>query len=357
MVLSWLTSRRRSLVGLDIGSSAVKAVQLQRSGHQHRLLALGLVPLAPEAIVDGVMMDAPAVSGAIRQLFEENRIAATEVAVSVSGHSVIVKKIEVPTMTKPELREAITWEAVQHIPYAIDDVNLDFQILEGMPASDGHMSVLLVAAKRDTVNEYLAVVSAAGLKAMVVDVDAFALENAFEYSHPGSRDDVVALVNIGAAVTTINIVRSGIPEFTRDSSLAGNRFTERLQKSLGVGYEQAEALKTGASIETHDVEKAAPVISAVTAELAAEMRRSCEFYAASAPDRTIDRVVMSGGCARLPNLASALSEALELPVEIANPLRGIQADSRRFDPSYLEYVAPRMAVAVGLALREPGDRA
>ena len=355
-MFSWL-SPPKGLVGLDIGTSSVKAVQLQRSGKRCRLVALGIAPLHPDTIVDGLIMDADTVTNAIRQIFAENKIGLKDVAVSVSGHSVIVKKIAVPQMKPDELREGIAWEAEQHIPYSIEDVNLDFQILGSGDNGKEEMDVLLVAVKKDIVNQYLAVISAAGLRAAVVDVDAFAVENAFEMSEQVRPDEVVALVNIGAAITTINVIRRGCSEFTRDSALAGNRYTESLQKGLGLSYEQAETVKMGGTVQGHDVAEARPVFEMVNGELAGEIRRSCEFYRSSMQDDAIDRVVLSGGCARLPDLPSYLSHALELPVEIANPLREITADPKRFDPEYLAFIAPQMAVGVGLALREPEDGA
>lgn len=353
-MFSWFSGRQK-LVGLDIGASSIKAVHLERSGDTYRLVELGITPIHPETIVDGMIMDAATVSHAIGQLFEENNIAIKEVAVSISGHSVIVKKIKVPRMNKAELREGIAWEAEQYIPYSIEDVNLDFQILGEAGSGQGEMDVLLVAAKKDTVNDYLAVVSTAGLHAAVVDVAAFALENTFAIAEKVKPDEVVALVNIGAAVTNISVLRGGVSEFTRDSALAGNRHTESLQKSLGLGYDQAEALKRGELVEGHTFAEARPVIDTCNGELASEIRRSFEFYRSTAQGDAINRVVLSGGCALLPNLSSSLSKALVLPVEIANPFREITADTKKFDPEYLAFIAPQMAVAVGLALREPGD--
>lgn len=354
-MFSWLSSRKE-LVGLDIGTSSVKAIQLKRLRNKYKLVELGLAPLHPETIVDGLIMDADTVSAAIKRIFEENTIGLKDVAVSISGHSVIVKKITVPQMKANELRGGIAWEAEQHIPYSIEDVTLDFQILGSGDNGKGEMEVLLVAVKKDTVNQYLAVIAAAGLKAAVVDVDVFAMENAFEMSEQAKPDEVVALVNIGAAITNINVVRRGFSDFTRDSGLAGNRYTESLQKGLGLSFEQAETLKMGGTIQGHDAAAARPMIEAVHSELAAEIRRSFEFYRSSMQRDSIDRVVLSGGCARLPDLPSYLSQALEIPVEIANPLREIAADPKKFDPEYLSFIAPQMAVGIGLALREPGDQ-
>jgi type IV pilus assembly protein PilM len=353
-MFSWM-SPRKELVGLDIGTSSVKAVQLKRSRKKYQLAELGIAPLHPDTIVDGQIMDADAVSNTVRRIFEESKIGLKDVAVSVSGHSVIVKKITVPQMKADELRGGIAWEAEQHIPYSIEDVNLDFQILGSGDNGKGEMDILLVAVKKDTVNQYLAVISAAGLRAAVVDVDAFAMENAFEMSDQVRPDEVVALVNIGAAITNINVLRNGYSDFTRDSELAGNRYTESLQKGLGLSFEQAETLKMGGAVQGHDVGEARPVIEMVNGELVGEIRRSFEFYRSSMQGAAIDRVVLSGGGARLPDLPSYLSNALELPVEIANPLRQIAADPKKFDPDYLSFIGPQMAVGVGLALREPGD--
>ena len=219
------------------------------------------------------------------------------------------------------------------------------------------MDVLLVAVKKDAMNDYLAVISAAGLRAAVVDVDAFALENAFEISETVKPDEVVALVNIGAAVTTLNVLRGGVSAFTRYSALGGNRHTEALQKSLGLSFEQAEALKMGGSVEGHDFAEARSVLEMANGELAGEIGRSFEFYRSTVQGDAIHRVVLSGGCALLPGLSSYLSEALDLPVEIANPFRKITADPKKFDPEYLAFTTPQMMVAVGLALRDPEDDA
>lgn len=353
-MFSWM-NRQKELVGLDIGTSSVKAVHLHRSGSVYKLAELGIAHIHPETIVDGIIMDAATVSTAIRELFDKHDIVIKNVAFSVSGHSVIIKKIKVPTMKRAELREAIVWEAEQHIPYSIEDVNLDFQILREAGPNEQEMDVLLVAVKKDTLDDYLAVISAAGLRAAVVDVDAFAIENAFTMSKKFQPDEVVALVNVGAATTNINILNGGISDFTRESPLGGNRHTESLQKSVGLSFEQAEKLKRGETVEGHDFAEVKPVIEMANSELAAEIRRSFDFYYSTSQSHTIHQVILSGGCAPLPDLASYLSSALELPVEIGNPFQDIVADPKKFDAQYLASIAPQMTVAVGLALREPED--
>ncbi len=348
--------RKRDTVGLDIGASSIKAVQLKADREGYELLRLGLAPLHPETIVDGVIMDSGTVISAIQQIFAENQIKTTDVAVAVSGHSVIVKKIKVAKMTPDELEANIPYEAEQYVPYAIEDVNLDFQVLQSLSPDANEMEVLLVAVKKDIINDYLSIISTAGLRAVVVDVDAFALQNAFEVSYDIDREQVVGLVNLGAAVMNINILQGGVSEFTRDSALGGNRYTESIQKMLGLSYEQAESLKQGGEVDGRTFENARPAIDMVNTELLGEIRRSFDFFRSSSHSDTIHRVVLSGGSARLPGLVEYLAENLEMPCEVANPLRNIKADQKMFDPEYLEVIAPQLAVSVGLALRKAGDK-
>jgi type IV pilus assembly protein PilM len=347
-------SRQKDAVGLDIGASSVKAVQLQRSRKGAELLRLGIVPLHPETIVDGVIMDSGTVISAIQQIFTENQIKTKDVVVAVSGHSVIVKKIKVAKMKPQELEEAIPWEAEQYVPYAIEDVSLDYQVLD-TPEGD-QLDVLLVAVKKDIINDYLSIISTAGLNAIVVDVDAFALQNAFELAYELDKDQVIGLVNLGAAVMNINILQNGMSEFTRDSALGGNRYTESIQKMLGLSYEQAESLKLGGDVEGRSFADAQPAVDMVNAEVAGEIRRSFDFFRSSSHSDTIHRVILSGGCARLPGLVEYLGENLEIPFEVANPLRKVDSDAKKFDPEYLELIAPQLAVSVGLALRQAGDK-
>lgn len=348
--------KSKETVGLDIGASSVKAVQLRPLRGGYELVRLGIVPLHPETIVDGVIMDSGTVISAIQQIFGENEIKTKDVVVAVSGHSVIVKKIRVGRMKPQELEEQIPFEAEQYVPYAVEDVNLDFQVLEGASPDASEMDVLLVAVKKDIINDYLSIISTAGLDAVVVDVDAFALQNAFEIAYVLDRSQVVGLVNLGAAVMNINILQGGMSEFTRDSALGGNRYTESIQKMLGLSYEQAESLKLGERVEGRTFEDAQPAIEMVNTELAGEIRRSFDFFRSASHSDTIHRVLLSGGCARLSGLVEYLSENLEIPCEVANPLRHVRADPKRFDPEYLEVIAPQLAVSVGLALRHAGDK-
>lgn len=350
-----LLKRRKPLLGVDIGTSSVKTVQLKLHGKGYELVHLGIAPLPPEAIVDGAIMDGGAVISALQQIFDEHKVTVKDVAVAVSGHSVIIKPIKMPLMKPQELAESIQWEAEQHIPFAIEDVNLDYEILQSPPGAM-EMDVLLVAVKKDVIGEYLTVASSAGLNVAVVDVDAFAVANAFEAAYEVNPNEVVALLHVGATVTTITILRGGILVFTRDSAIGGNRYNESIQKMLGVSYEQAEKLKLGGQVDGCSAADSQSAIDLVHAELAGDIRRSIDFFRSASPSGVIHRVLVSGGVACLPRFVPHLSEVLELQVEVANPLRRVKADPKRFDPEYLEYVAPQMTVGVGLAVREGGDR-
>jgi type IV pilus assembly protein PilM len=233
-------------VGLDIGSGSIKLCQLKpgKKGN-YQLISFGMVQLPPEAIVDGALMNSTAVVDGIQELFASQKIKHKEVATSVSGHSVIIKKINLPQMTPEELEESIQWEAEQYIPFDINDVNIDVQILNTESTQAGQMDVLLVAAKKDMVNDYTEVIASAGLTPVVVDIDAFAVQNQFEINYEVPRSETVVLVNIGASVTNINVLANGISTFTRDISIGGGQFTDAVQKALNVSYDEAEALKLG----------------------------------------------------------------------------------------------------------------
>src|SRR5262249_12154501 len=239
--------KSKQLVGLDIGSSAIKTVELRRNGKEIEVGKLALEPLPPEIVVDGAIVDPGHVSNSIAKVFTENKITVKQVATSVSGHSVIVKKLSLQPMTDEELEGAIQLEAGQHIPFDIAEVNLDYQVLEGAPESST-MDVLLVAVKKDKILNYTNVLTLAGKTPAVVDIDAFALQNAYEYNYDPPEDSIVALLNLGASVMNINITRGRTPLFTRDVSVGGNQYTDSLQKELDLGYNDAENVKIGVQV-------------------------------------------------------------------------------------------------------------
>jgi type IV pilus assembly protein PilM len=354
-----LFSRNRQVVGLDIGSSHVKLLQLEndRSSSKWRLITFGMSELPPEAIVDGSVMNTNVIVDAINELLAQHRVKTKQVIASVSGNAVIIKRINLPMMTLDELEESIQWEAEQYIPFDINDVNIDVQILEGASDDPGQMEVLLVAARKDLVNEYMSLIQQAGLRPVVMDVDSFAVANMFEMNY-GSVDGAVALINIGASNVNIHVLRDGVSAFTRDIGMGGRQFTEEIQRTLNISYEEAEAMKVGGddsdatSMVPQEIEQ---VLSTVGESLASEIQRSLDFYLSTTAGGGLSQVFLSGGAARTPGLARAISQQTGLPVEIVDPFRAIEIDQRTFNPGYLRDIAPQAAVAVGLAIRRLGD--
>ena len=353
-----LFSKRRPVFGLDIGSSAIKIVQLNESKGKFELAKFGIQPLDPELIVDGTVMDAGRVVEAIKNLLRAQQVKTKDVALSVSGHSVIVKKISLPSMSEDELEESIRWEAEQYIPFDINDVNMDFHILGSTDAPEGRgqMSVLLVAVKKDKLTEYTALVTEAGLTPVVVDVDAFALENMYDVNYGGGGEGVVALVNIGASVMNINILKNGVSAFTRDISIGGNKITESLQKEHSLSYADAEKAKRGEISAEVDRERVDSVVGTMNAEITAEVGRSFDYFKTTSAQESIDRLVLSGGGSKTPGLASLLVERLGTAVEPADPFKGIAIREKTIDSHFVKEHAALGAVAVGLGLRKAGDR-
>jgi len=346
--------KAKSLVGLDIGSSAVKAVELKAAGRSYRVAAYGSEPLPPDSIVDGAIIDGAAVADAVRRLFEARNIRTKDVAASLSGNAVIVKKITLPVMSEAELAESIYFEAEQYIPFDIQDVNLDYQVLDADPGK-GNMDVLLVAAKKEKIADYTGVIAQAGRNAVVVDVDAFALQNAYEANYGVEPGTVIVLLNAGASATNINIVSGEQSVFTRDVSMGGNAHTEALQRELGLSIEAADQLKRGMQADGIPFEDAKPVLRAVTENVMLEIQKTFDFYKGTAASDRVDRIVVSGGASRAEGFLEMLAERFEAPVDLFDPFKRIMFDAKKLGAEAAD-IAPTAAVAVGLALRRVGDR-
>jgi type IV pilus assembly protein PilM len=342
---------KTSMVGVDIGSSSVKAVELQGKGSDLQLLNLGFETLQADSVVDGQIMELNAVSSAISTIFNEHKIKTTKVAAGVNGHSVIVKNIVLPQMSEDELQESFAWHAEEHIPFDISDVNLDYHV---MNRSDEAIHVLLAACKRDKVANLKQAIQLAGKQPSIVDVDAFALQNCYELNYDPQPGHVVALLNIGASTTNINILNGVRSVFTRDATFGGNQYTSLLQKELGLTFDQAEAVKRGMpmpeGIEQRDI---SPILDTVSDILALEIQKTMDFYRATVEEgeSAVEKILVSGGGSKLKGLVEFLSRRFEVPVELFDPFRKIKVDSRSFDPEYMREIVPEMAIAVGLALR------
>jgi len=352
-----LFGKKKGLIGLDIGSSAVKAVELKAGGKgsdEFQLVNIGLEPLPPEAIVDGAIMDSGAVIDAIQRLFQAQKIKTSDVATGVSGNAVIVKKISLPQMSTEELAESIHWEAEQYIPFDIQDVALDYEVIEG--GGGGNMDVLLVAVKKDKISDYTSAISQAGKNPAVVDVDVFALQNCYEVNYGVDPGRVVALLNVGASIMNINIIKGGTSIFNRDIAVGGNQYTDAIQKDLNLSFDQAEALKKGERVDGAAPENLHPILQVVSENIAMEIQKTFDFFRATSSEDRIDRIFLAGGTSKVQGLRDLLSERFEAGVEALNPFNSVTYNPRDFDPDFINDIAPSAAIAVGLAARKVGDR-
>ncbi len=349
-----LFMKSKEIVGIDIGSSSVKLVQLTEQKGIYHLVNVGILPLPSDAIVDNSLMDTTSIVETIKDLTKSLGTKAKEAVCSISGNSVIIRKISLPAMTPEELEDQIAWEAEQYIPFDINDVNLDFEILESDLSSSGKMTILLVASKKEIINEYVAVFNEAGLKLVVIDVDSFAVQNVYEKNYTPPDSEVVALINIGASIMNLNVVKGGGSLFTRDVQMGGNLYTEEIQRQFSLSSQDAERCKlTG---DYPDTERLRDTIYRMNETISQEIHRSLDFYNSTAEDNKICRIYLSGGGSKVSMLLETLTHRLGLPVELLNPLKNIKYNEKEFDPEYLQEIAPLVAVAAGLAMRRLGDK-
>ncbi|WP_428261914.1 type IV pilus assembly protein PilM [Haliangium sp.] len=343
-------------IGLDIGSSSIKAVQLKKKRGALEVCAFGLEPLAPQTIVDGTIMDQTAVVEAIRSLWRRLKLRQKDVAIAIAGHSVIIKKINVPRMNGDELAEQIPREAEHHIPFSREDVEIDYEVVLEQNAG-GQMELILVAAKKEVVADYTQVVRDASLNPVVVDVAAFSTQNGFEINYELGAEETVVLINVGAAISNINIIRGTQSLFTRDVTIGGNLFTEEIQKQLNMSHDEAEAYKTGGGADEQGVVPGAveQVMNSVADSMAGEFQRSLDFFLATSADTNVSRICLSGGTAKSMALHRAIENHSRIPVEVIDAWRQVSV-SPKLDGDYLAAHAPEALVGVGLAMRAANDK-
>jgi type IV pilus assembly protein PilM len=344
-------SKTKPLVGLDIGSSSIKAVELAKSKKGYQLNSFAYESLTPDAVVDGAIMDARGVAEGIKRSFGAGKFKPKLVATGISGHSVIVKRVIVPAATAKEVATSIQLDAEQYIPFDISEVNLDYQVVgPGItPADEPGMEVVLVAAKKDKIQNHTNVISLAGQNPEVVDIDAFALQNVFEANYNVSPDETVALLNIGASLMNINITKGGMPLFIRDVSVGGNQYTDILQKELQLNFQEAEDLKLGKTGGS-EVEMVQPLLESITSMLIMEVQKTFDFFRETYPAEAISRVLICGGTSHMHGLAERIQATFLYPTEVLDPFRSI-AIGPKVDQSKVTSLGPALAVAVGLALR------
>ncbi len=344
--------KKQTTFGLDIGSSAVKVVELADVRGSLTLQTFASVPLPRNVIAEGTIKDPAVVTEAIKECVDKAGIKSKAAVISISGREGMTKRVPLPKVSAKELADAITLEAEHHIPFAVDDVFLDYQVVG---ESGNTMDVMLVAVKKVKVLEYVAAVEEAGLQAVVVDLDAFAIQNEYELNNPPDGAEAVALLDIGASVMKTNVVRGGSPIFARDVPFGGNNYTDAIAQRLSIPFEKAEAAKQGQSVGVN-WDDMVPALEAVSRELSLEVQRTFDYFASTTESERIGKIVLSGGCARLAGLDEFLSSSWGIPVEVARPFQALQVDAARFPAEEIERVGPSLAVAVGLGLRRPGDK-
>jgi type IV pilus assembly protein PilM len=345
----------KNLVGVDIGASSVKVVLLKESRKRYTVQKFGYAPLPPQTIVDGHVMSTGVVTETLQRVFHDSGIKQRDVAIGVYGQSVIVRKITVPMMTREELEEQIHWEAEQHIPFDIKVMSIDYEVLRKRPEA-GQMDLLLVAAKKDEINDYAAIVREAKLKPIVVDINAFTVQNIFEHTAGLPQDETIALLNVGAAISSLNIVSRGVSAFTREIANAGNAVTEEIQKQLSVSFDQAEAYKLSA-VSPHTVpQQVHQAMGQACEALAGEIQRSLDFYLATSGEAEISRIYMCGGSAYLGPLTQAVEKRARVPVSLFDPMTSVDVDPKVVNEQELRARAAQMCVAIGLSLRTDRER-
>ena len=350
-----LFGKKDHLVGLDIGSRSLKAAEIEETKQGRTLKRFGISDIPPGAIEDGSISDPEVAAEAIRQLLKTYNIKENNVAISIGGYSVIIKKIAVQTMDEQQLQDTIHFEAEQYIPFDISDVNLDFQILGENETNPNQMNVFLVAAKKEMVNDYVSLANLAGLSPCIVDVEAFALQNTFEVNYDVT-DDNVALIDIGASKTSLNILKGNSSVFMRDVSLGCSQINQKIVSLIDCSYDEAEQLKHGDNTDRISAEDLKGIVSSVVADWCTEIRRALDFFYSTYPDDQIKKIILSGGGANIKEFRELLAVEASAEVGTINPFRGCYVDDVRFDPQYMKKVAPQAAICMGLAMRRMDDK-
>jgi type IV pilus assembly protein PilM len=347
---------KNRLVGLDIGSKAIKAAEIFEGKKGFTLSKFGMVDIAPGLIEDGAIKDPEALAETLRNLFKSYGIKNRNVAISIGGYSVIVKKIAVQTATEDQLQDTIHFEAEQYIPFDINDVNLDFQILGESENNPNQMNVLLVAAKKEMVNDYVHLAELAGLEPRVIDVDAFALQNVFDINYEPQPDENIALIDIGASKTSLNILKGENSVFMRDVSLGCGQINQKISTLIDCTSEESEAIKFGEGSDKISPEDLSDIISSVVTDWCTEIRRALDFFYSTYPDDQIKKIILSGGGGNIQELRQLLAVETSAEVTTINPFQQFYVDSEKFDTEYLDKIAPQASICMGLATRKLDDK-
>ncbi len=343
------------IIGLDIGSYSVKMVEIDRSKKGYELNFIGMAPLPDGSVVDKSIKKADMVGNAIRALHSHSS-RVKQVSTSLSGKAVIIKQVTMTSMNDSQLEKQIQMEAEPYIPFDIKDVNLDFFIMGDRPEKEGSMEVVLVAAKKDYMAEYLDLLKSLNLSSVVVDVDPFALEVMYEFCYPNVQEEIVALVNVGASTININILKSGASQYTRDLALGGDSITREIMRFFDVDFERAENIKRGSDLDKINARNLRKIFQRSVDYIVSELQKILDFFSTNISYDPIQKIFLSGGAARTYGLASTMEAELNIPVEIVDPFRSLKISEKVFDMDYLNNIGATMALAVGLALRDERDK-
>lgn len=347
--------KKDHLVGLDIGSRSIKAAELAVTKRGPTLKRFGVVDIDQGAIEEGTINNPEAVAERIQELFKSYNIKENNVAVSIGGYSVIVKKINVQTMAEEQLQETIQFEAEQYIPFDISDVNLDFQILGENKSNPSQMSVFLVAAKKEMVSDYINLANLAGLNPCIVDVEAFALQNIFEANYDLSNENI-ALIDIGASKTSLNILKGNTSVFMRDVSLGCGQINQKITSLIDCTFEEAEMLKHGEKSDRLSTDDLKGIVSTVVSDWCTEIRRALDFFYSTYPEDQIKKIILSGGGANIDEFRQLLATEASAEVETIDPFKNLLIDNKGFDDSFIKQIAPQAAISMGLAMRKVDDK-
>ncbi|MFO7929917.1 MAG: type IV pilus biogenesis protein PilM [Thermodesulfobacteriota bacterium] len=347
--------KKNQLVGLDIGSRTIKVAEAVGTKNGWALKKFGSIDIAPGLIEEGVIKDGTAVAEAIRELFDLYNIRQRNVAISIGGYSVIVKNITVQQMPENQLYESLNFEAEQYIPFDINDVNLDFQVLGENEQNPNQMNVLLVAAKKEMVNDYVDIIDMAGLELCIIDIDAFALQNIYDINHTSGGENI-ALIDIGAGKTSLNILKDNVSVFMRDVSLGCNQVNQKIASMANCSLAEAEDLKLAEKPDKISSEDLEEVVSSVVSDWCNEIRRALDFFYSTNPEDQIKQIMLSGGGANIKQFRDLLAVQTAAEVRIINPFEVFEVKNGHLDPAYLQQIAPQAAICMGLAIRRVDDK-
>ena len=348
----------KQLVGLDIGSSSIKLAEIQETPRGYILNRFSQIPLSKGVIVDGIPVEQQELALKIRELFKQSGCKKKGIVTSLSGHSVIIKKVNFPSMDEEELRDLIKEEAGKYLPFDnMEAVSYDFQILGENEFNPNQLDVVIVAAKQDIISSYTDAIQQAGYLPTIIDVDSFALETMYEENYEFAENEMAVLINIGASITNVNVLKGGASIFTRDFTLAGNSITEALQKKLGVTFEEAEIIKVqGPGGDESEEQEFRESLLSYAKPICSEIERSVDYFRSTYGGEYIKHILISGGSAKIPGIANDLTQRLSVEAEIADPFRKIGYNTKFLDPATIEDIKPIATVGIGLALRKVGDK-